>query len=63
MTPEVAVDGSTLTTVSAILIGRVYRDNGDSWAGNIAAQAPALLEVDFHYQTDDLGSLLIDKKR
>jgi hypothetical protein len=62
-TPSVELDGSTLKDISGMIIGRVYRDAGDTWAGNIAAQAPALLEVDFHYQVDDLGSLLELVKR
>jgi hypothetical protein len=62
-TDDVELDGAGLTEMSAIIIGRVYRDAGDTWAGNIAAQAPAILEVDFHYQLDDVGSLLIDVKR
>ena len=62
-TPIVELDGSTLQEVSGMIIGRVYRDAGDTWAGNIAAQAPALLEVDFHYQCDDIGSLLELVKR
>lgn len=62
-TPSVELDGSSLQGVSGMIIGRVYRDAGDTWAGNIAAQAPALLEIDFHYQSDDLGSLLKFIKR
>ena len=62
-TPSAMLDPPSSDGISALIIGRVYRDTGDSWAGNIAAQAPALLEVDFHHQTDDVGSLLRDVKR
>lgn len=62
-TPDVEVDGATLLTPSGMIMGRVYRDTGDTWAGNIAAQAPALLEVDFHFLVDDVGSLMEHEKR
>jgi hypothetical protein len=53
---SVTVDGSALT-ISAIIIGKVYRDSGDNWATNTAGNRPALLEVDFHYEIDSLGSV------
>lgn len=57
---ELTVSGSIPGTdleVSAIFMGRLYRDAGDTWAGAIAAQLPALLEFDLHYLVDSLGSL------
>jgi len=57
---EFSVSGSIPGTgliVSAILMGRLYRDAGDTWVGAIAAQLPALLEFDIHYLANSLGSL------
>jgi hypothetical protein len=45
--------------ISHIIMMRIYRsDTGtdDTWVGTTAAQSPALLEVDVHYQSDSLGS-------
>lgn len=42
--------------ISSMLVGRIYRDNDDNWAGTGAAGSPVLLEIDFHYQQDTLGS-------
>lgn len=61
MTPNVEIVG-TSKTISSMLICKIYRDTGDSWAGTIAAQSPALLEVDFHFSSDTLGSRLIGTK-
>ena len=55
MTPELTVTGTGLT-VSHILVCRLYRDAGDSWATNTANNRPVLLEFDFHYQLDSTGS-------
>jgi hypothetical protein len=45
----------TLLDFSGMLLGKVYRVTGDSWAGT-DANAPALLEVDLHYEIDRPGS-------
>lgn len=42
--------------ISSMLICRIYRDTGDTWAGTIVAQSPILLEVDFHIPMDTQGS-------
>jgi len=42
-------------TLSSILMLRIYRDTGDNWTGT-GANAPTLLEFDFHYQIDTVGS-------
>lgn len=55
-TPNVIVDMSNITDISAIIIGAVYQDGSGAWVGNAAGTAPALLEVDFHYLADDMGS-------
>jgi len=49
------ISGSTLT-ISAMIIGRVYRAAGDTWATNTAGNRPVLLELDFHYQKNSVGS-------
>jgi len=41
---------------SGMLLVRLYRDTGDTWAGTISGQLPLLLEFDIHYQLDKLGS-------
>lgn len=51
----VTLDGSLLT-VSHIIVGRIYRGPTDSWVLNTNGNKPVLLEVDFHYQLDTLGS-------
>jgi len=55
VTPEVTIAGSG-KTISSMLVCRVYRDTGDTWAGT-GANAPGMLEIDFHYQIDSRGSL------
>ena len=56
ISPEVTISG-TGKTVSSMLSCRIYRDTtGDTWVGTSAAQSPAGLEVDFHYQVNTLGS-------
>jgi hypothetical protein len=59
ITSGVTVSGTGLTVSSMVQL-RIYRsDTGadDTWAGTIAAQLPALLEFDMHYQLDTVGSL------
>jgi len=48
---SVTVSGTGLK-VSSILIGRIYRAAGDSWATNTNGNKPALCGVDRHYQID-----------
>lgn len=52
---SVTVTGSTFT-LSTVLIGRVYRHTSDTWSTNTNGNKPALLEVDFHFEIDTLGS-------
>jgi hypothetical protein len=56
ISPGVSVSG-TGVGISSMIIGRVYRDAGDTWTTNTAGSRPALLEVDFHYEIDSLGSV------
>jgi len=56
MTSSVTLDGSSLSGVSAMIVCRLYRDGGDTWANNGAGELPVLLEFDFHYQIDTVGS-------
>jgi hypothetical protein len=46
------INGSGLNSVSAMLLGRVFRDVANDNFDNDAA----LFEIDFHYQMDTLGS-------
>lgn len=55
MTASGTLSGEGLT-VSAMLVCRIYRDAGDTWATNTAGNLPILLEVDFHYYADTHGS-------
>jgi len=50
-----SVDMSAITSLSAVIIGRIYRDAGDNWVG-VGNNCPILLEADFHYQMDTPGS-------
>lgn len=51
------IDGSTIDTLSAIIIGRVFRDADDGTNDTYTGDA-AGLELDFHYQLDTVGSAL-----
>lgn len=58
MTPSVAITG-TGKNISSMLLCTIKRtDTGtdDTWAGTASGQLPMLLEIDFHYQIDTLGS-------
>lgn len=41
---------------SGMLLIRIYRDTGDTWAGTPSGSLPLLLELDVHYQIDKIGS-------
>ena len=59
MTPQATIDGHTVSkNISSMLICRIYRHDvaGDTWAGTASGQLPILLEVDFHYEMDTIGS-------
>lgn len=54
MTPEISITG-TDKSISSMLVCKIYRDATDNWVGT-GANGPALLELDFHYQLDTVGS-------
>lgn len=57
ITPDIVIDGHTSPKgISSMLIVRLYRDTGDTWAGTTDAQLPAILEFDIHYERDTIGS-------
>jgi len=60
MTQEVVLDG-TDKGISSMLVCKVYRDTGDTWVGT-GANGPALLEIDFHFPVDTMGSRQIGAK-
>lgn len=43
-------------SISSTIMCRLLRDTGDTWATNTATNCPILLEVDFHYPINTLGS-------
>jgi hypothetical protein len=58
MTPDIIMNGSG-KNISAMLICNIKRtDTGadDTWVTNTAGNLPMLLEVDFHYQINTMGS-------
>lgn len=58
MTPDVAITG-TSKNISSMLICNIKRtDTGtdDTWASTTSGQLPLLLEIDFHYEIDTVGS-------
>lgn len=60
MTPDVVIDGHTSPFgISSMLICNVKRtDTGadDDWVGTASGSLPMILEIDFHYQMDTVGS-------
>lgn len=66
MTPAVVIDGHTASKgISSMLICHVTRtDTGadDDWVSTVSGQLPFLLEVDFHFEIDTMGSRQIGTK-
>ena len=56
--PTVAITGSGKTMSSALIcnITRTDTNGDDTWAGTTAGNLPMLLEVDFHFPLDMVGS-------
>lgn len=64
MTPSVVISG-TGKNISSQLVCQVTRtDTGadDTWASSTSGQLPMLLEVDFHYQANTIGSREVGTK-
>lgn len=65
-TASVAIDGHTAPKgISSMLICNIKRiDTGadDTWVGTLSGERPMLLEIDFHYQIDTVGSRLVSTK-
>ena len=55
VTPSASITG-TGKEVSSIVVCRLYRDNTDTWVSVLAAQSPALLEFDLHFEVNTMGS-------
>lgn len=66
MTPEVTIDGHTAEKhISSMLLCNLRRsDTGadDTWAGTASGALPMILEVDFHFEMDTIGSRTISLK-
>ena len=50
------IDGSSIDSVSAMLLCRVFRDTAGNGGTDDYGDDAALLEIDFHYEIDTLGS-------
>ena len=59
-TDDILIDGHTVAKeISSMLICNIKRtDTGtdDTWSGTLSGALPMLLEIDFHYQIDTVGS-------
>jgi len=64
MTPTVAITGSGKTISSMLICNIIRTDTGadDTWAGSGAGNLPMLLEVDFHFPINTVGSRTISAK-
>jgi hypothetical protein len=60
MSPEVTIDGHTVAKgISSMLLCNIKRtDTGtdDDWVGTASGELPMLLEIDFHFPIDTMGS-------
>lgn len=56
LTPLGIIDGSNIDAVSAMLTCRLFRDATGAGATDDYTADAGLLEIDFHYQIDSLGS-------
>lgn len=58
MTPAVVISGTNKDISSMLLCNVLRTDTGtdDTWASTTTGQLPMLLEIDFHYQIDTIGS-------
>lgn len=58
---DVLISGSNLN-ISTMIIGRIYRDTGDTWVTNTLTNRPIFLKLDFHYPRNTIGSRQIRNK-
>jgi hypothetical protein len=58
MTPDVAIIGSSKGISSMLLCNIKRTDTGsdDTWSGTTSGELPMLLEIDFHFPIDMIGS-------
>jgi hypothetical protein len=58
MTPDVQISGSGKTVSSMLLCNVKRTDTGtdDTWASSSSGALPFLIEIDFHYEIDTVGS-------
>ena len=62
LTNLTAIVGSGISGVSSMLVGRVFRDaTGAGGTDDLAATA-GLMEIDFHYEVDTIGSRTVTAK-
>jgi hypothetical protein len=62
LSPSTATLSGSGLKVSTILLCRLYRDAGDTWAGTVSGQLPLLLQFDIHIKIDSVGSDEINTK-
>ena len=63
---EISPSGTVVSAdqgISSMLVCRLYRDAGDTWSSAVVGQQPILLEFDFHFEIDTLGSELETSKQ
>lgn len=58
MTPDVVISGDEKGVSSMLICNFKRTDTGDddTWAGTASGSLPMLLEIDFHFQIDTMGS-------
>lgn len=57
LTPLGVIGGSAVDSVSAVLNGRIFRDGTGALGTDDFGESAGLLEMDFHFQMDSIGSL------
>lgn len=64
MTTDVAITGTNKSISSMLLCNLKRTDTGtdDTWSGSASGSLPMILEVDFHFEKDTIGSRLRTSK-